>query len=251
MRIATLVAAPAILLAGVAAVPAAAAPPTTAVSVPPAVVSGCHCWGGYVDQGSQYHSVTAVWQVPSIPAEPGGWKGVAFWVGLGGYGYFSGLEQIGTSDVTQDGKVYYIPWWEVLPWNYPTPVPPSDKPHNLPYSVKPGDFITASVALSGNTYYLAMSDNRGSNNTIWSVDIPVSVEFGLDHNSAEVILESGNGVPLPDFGQIFFDGVYIDGQPLGNTNPTYVVLGANPQKIYIHPIGPNGDNFVISWVNGM
>jgi hypothetical protein len=229
---------------------AAAAPGVSATTAEPhnTVVSSCGCWAGYVVHGSTYHAVGAVWQVPSIPASRST-KGVAFWVGLGGYGNFSGLEQIGISDVTQNGKVYYIPWWEALPWTdqvvamFTKKYPISDQAHSMKWSVKPGDFITASVTLSGNTYYLAMSDNRGTNNTIWKVNIPVSARYGLSNDSAEVVLETGK---LPNFKQVFFDGVYVDNKPIGATNPDKIVWGANDHRVNIHPIGANGDNFLVT-----
>jgi hypothetical protein len=250
--IAVCVAALTVLLGG-----AAAAPGVSAKAAGPSntVVSGCGCWAGYVDTGSTYHDVGAVWQVPSIPASKSR-EVVDFWVGLGGWGGFQigcrgfavpGLEQIGIGDVTQNGKVYYIPWWEAIPSNDLCGKLKSTQPHNISYSVKSGDFITASVSYSPDpapdgTYYLKMSDNRGTNNTIWSVNIPVSGHY-YNRNSAEVVLEPGK---LPNFKRVFFDGVYVDNKPIGATNPDKVVWGANDHRINIHPIGANGDNFLVT-----
>ena len=226
---------------------AAAAPGVSATTAEPGntVVSECGCWAGYVDHGSTYHSVGAVWQVPSIPASRSP-AFVAFWVGLGGYGNFSGLEQIGISDVIQKGKVHYVSWWEALPWTdqltggYPL----SDQAHTMKWSVKAGDFITASVTLSSDTYYLAMSDSRGTNNIIWKVDVPVSARYGLSHDSAEVVLE--NTGQLPNFKKVFFDGVFVDNKPIGATKPDKIVWSANDHRIDIYPIGANGDNFLVT-----
>ena len=218
-----------------------AAPHGPAASDPP-VVSGCGCWAGYVTHGSTYHAVGAVWQVPSIPASKAK-QVVDFWVGLGGYQAPSGLEQIGIGDVTQDGKVYYIPWWEAIPWYDPLGLLNSTLPHNLPYSVKPGDVISASVSLTGSTYHMSMSDSRGINKTIWSVDKTV-FGLGYSNDSAEVIIETGKS--LPDFKQVFFDGAFVDNNPIGATNPTEIVWGTNDHRVDISPIGANGDNFVIT-----
>jgi hypothetical protein len=232
-----------VLLGGATATPGGSA--ATAGPRNPAA-SGNGDWAGYVaSSGSSYHSVDAVWQVPSVPVsrQP---EWVAFWVGLGGYKNFSGLEQIGISDVIQNGKVYYVPWWEALPWTdqitgqYPLP----DQAHTMKWSVKPGDFISASVTLSGDTYDLVMSDSRGTNNTIWKVDVPVAARYGLSHDSAEVILE--NSGPLPNFKQVFFDGVYVDNNPIGATRPSKIVWGAGHQEVDIHPIGASGDNFLVT-----
>jgi hypothetical protein len=228
-----------ILLGGLAAAPAVSAAPNGPNTT---VVSGCGCWAGYVDHGSTYKTVGAVWQVPSIPASKTR-QVVDFWVGLGGYSWPSGLEQIGIGDVTQNGKVYYIPWWEAIPFWDPLGVLSSTRPHNLPYSVNAGDFISASVSLVNGIYHMRMSDNRGTNNTIWSVDKTVS-GFGYSNDSAEVIVE--NKGPLPNFKRVFFDGAYVGNNSIGATHPTKILWGANDHRIDIHPIGANGDNFLVT-----
>jgi hypothetical protein len=213
-------------------------------------VSGCGGWAGYVTNGGTYHSVGAVWQVPSIPASHSP-EWVAFWVGLGGFNNFSGLEQIGISDVIQKGnpKPQYVAWWEDLPWTdqlvgqITGKVPPPDLPHSTNWPVAPGDFITATVTLTGKTYYLAMSDRRGTNHTIWKMDVPVAAKYGLNHDSAEVVLE--NNGPMPNFKRVLFDGAYVDGKPIGATSPTKK-LCANANVVDVHPIGANGDNFAIT-----
>jgi hypothetical protein len=227
--------------------------------LPAATVQESGNWAGYGDVGGSYHDVGAVWQVPAMPATKS--RAYAyFWVGLGGdyggsllkrYLFGTGLAQIGIAEVSGSGAGYY-PFWEVIPRTDKNATLPSSQPHifmgsnGKPLSVKPGDFITASVSLTGNTYYMKMSDNRGTNNTIWSTPTVPASGSDLSNDSAEVIMEDPTGTPLADFGRVFFDGAFIDDNPIGSTNPVEFLLNPNPYKVGVSPIGANGDNFTIN-----
>src|SRR5260370_42597553 len=89
-------------------------------------------------------------------------------------------------------------------------------------SVEPGDFITAAVSVTRGTYFMKMSDSRGSNNTIWSTPAVPASASDLSNDSAEVIMEDPFGTPLAKFGHVSFDGVTIDGKPIGSTNPVKI-----------------------------
>jgi hypothetical protein len=217
--------------------------------------------------GGSYHDVTAVWQVPGMPRTKSA-SYAFFWVGLGGDGYGpvnglrnllfgTGLEQIGIVQEANGGQTAYWPFWEVKPG---TPVgvkpPQSSNPHFFldssgnHLSVEPGDFITASVSMTNGTYYMNMSDSRGTNNTIWTTPTVIASGPNLDNHSAEAIMEdptdnNGQQLPLADFGRVSFDGVSVDGNPIGSTNPTEFMIRPNP-GINISPIGANGDNFTIN-----
>ena len=73
--------------------------------------------------------------------------------------------------------------------------------------------------MTGGTYYMKMSDGRGTNNTIWSTPTVPASGSELSNDSAEVVTEDPTGTPLADFGRVFFDGATIDGKPIGSTNP--------------------------------
>jgi hypothetical protein len=245
-----------------AAPPALAAPHGPAGAVQPNLL-----WAGYGAVGGSYHDVRAVWQVPAMPKTKSA-SFAFFWVGLGGDNYApklknlvfgTGLEQIGIEAEEIQGKTAYWPFWEVIPGtflNLPLGHPQSTRPHFFlnskgnHLSVEAGDFITASVSMTNGTYYMKMSDGRGTNNTIWTTPtVPVSGSR-LDNNSAEVIMEDpapdkGQREPLADFGRVVFDGASVDGEPIGSTNPTKFTLNPNP-GVVVSPIGANGDNFTIT-----
>jgi len=227
--------------------------------LPTATVQESGNWAGYGDVGGSYHNVGAVWQVPAIPATKS--RAYAyFWVGIGGDGnanwlkhllFGTGLAQIGIIEISGPDAGYY-PFWEVIPRTDENGNLPSSKPHifmgrnGKPLSVEPGDFIDASVSLTGGTYYMKMSDGRGTNNTIWSTPTVPASGSDLSNDSAEVIMEDPTGTPLADFGRVFFDGVTIDGNPIGSTNPGEFALSPNPYGVGVSPIGANGDNFTIN-----
>ena len=240
---------------------AARAPAPT--HAPTVKVSPGKYWAGYGQEGGSPTSVQAVWQVPGIPKMKSE-SFADFWVGLGGdrnvslkdWLFGSGLEQIGIGALSQYGQVIYYPWWEVVPGTDSQAKLASSQPHifmrhGKPLSVKPGDFITASVSVSGGTYSMKMSDGRGTNNTIWTTPTVYASGSHLSHDSAEVIMEdspdaTGKPLPLGLFGRVLFDGAYIDGNPIGSApHLTEHTLDPNP-GVGISPIGANGDNFTVS-----
>src|SRR5204863_219937 len=81
------------------------------------------------------------WVQPATTCKAGSSAYSAFWVGLGGFADgLTSLEQTGTeSDCTLDGTPRYSAWYEILP----APAIP------LKLVVRPGDTISASVAVSG------------------------------------------------------------------------------------------------------
>ena len=237
---------------------------TAAPHLAAATVQESENWAGYGDAGGTYNNVMAVWQVPGIPRTTST-SYAYFWVGLGGDGggswlkkylFGSGLEQIGIIEQASGGSANYYPFWEVIPRTDRGGNLTSSEPHifmgsnGQPLSVEPGDFITASVSVTAGTYYMKMSDNRGTNNTIWTTPTVPASGPDLSNDSAEVIMEDplnsqGSQYPLAEFARVFFDGAYIDGNPIGSTNPDEFLLNPNP-NVGVSPIGANGDNFTIN-----
>jgi hypothetical protein len=230
--------------------------------LPVAAIQHSGNWAGYGDLGGRYNDVVAAWKVPSIPATQGK-SDAYFWVGLGGdfggnpsllnkYVFGTGLAQIGILEISGDGTADYYPFWEVIPRTDEHARLPSSAPHiflnshRQPLSVKPGDFISASASLTRGTYYLKMTDSRGSNNTIWSTRPVPAAGSELSNDSAEVIMEDPTGYPVADFGTASFDGVTIDGRPIGSTGPVEFLLNPDQQGVGVSRIGANGDNFTVS-----
>lgn len=129
---------------------AAANPPAKTVAVTQRDDSN---WAGYVAASStakttSFSNVSGSWTQPSADCGNGFPSYSSFWLGLGGY---SGqhLEQIGTSaDCSASGSAVYSAWYELVP----------AAQVSVTMTVKPGDHISARVAVSGTTVSLSMSD---------------------------------------------------------------------------------------------
>ena len=173
-------------------------------------------WAGYAAVSPDpsapitYTSVTGTWTQVAATCGAGETNSAsAFWVGLGGYSETSeALEQIGTdADCSRSGPTYYA-WYELVP----------DPPVILKMKIKPGDVITTSVNVSGNTVLLQLKNRtRG---TVFTKRVTTE---NLDLTSAEWIAEAPSActreactpVPLSNFGSIAFSRIAT----IGNTHP--------------------------------
>ena len=174
-------------------------------------------WAGYAVMGPDttgpitFTSVTGTWtQVAAACTVGHGNAASAFWVGLGGYNTSSqALEQIGTdADCSSSGAATYYAWYELVP----------EPPVNLKFKINPGDTITASVNVSGDTVLLQIKNRtRG---TVFTKRVTTS---GIDLTSAEWIAEAPSSctrfsctpVPLANFGSVGFSRIAT----IGNTHP--------------------------------
>lgn len=107
-------------------------------------------WAGYTDISSvrnTYSSVGGSWNQPAITC-PTASSFAIFWVGIDGMGS-STTEAAGTlAQCNTTGPPTYFTFWDM----YPAP------PVMVGSTVQPGDFITASVARSGTSYTLRLTD---------------------------------------------------------------------------------------------
>ncbi|HEY6396252.1 MAG TPA: G1 family glutamic endopeptidase, partial [Solirubrobacteraceae bacterium] len=107
----------------------------------------------------------------------------AYWVGLGGFSPdSSALEQIGTEgDCTAQGGQIVNAWYELLPYAVPVSM-----------SVRPGDTMTASVAVAGRRVTMTLADVTRNHSFT-----KVLTTNSVDVSSAEWIAEA----PSQCFGQ--------------------------------------------------
>jgi hypothetical protein len=191
-------------------VPSTVAPPAT----PPAPYAlwGSSNWSG-IDLDTTTKAVTSVsgsWIVPAVTGSGTGYSST--WVGIDG-DLSSTVEQIGTESDTaatakHDGTPQYYAWYEMYP---------AGSYFTTPYTVTPGDEITASVVYAGqvksgsktnDTFTLSISDSTGSVlNWSYSTTQDVPTHVIAQRDSAEWIEEapSGNSVlPLANFGSVTF-----------------------------------------------
>ena len=199
-------------------------------------------WSGYAATGSDgsFSSVSSSWTEPSANCSDGGTEYAAFWVGLDGYNSDS-VEQTGTDSDCSGGSPDYYGWYEMYPAN---PVY-----YNNP--VSPGDSMSASVSVSGDTYTLVLTDNSEG----WTQTQNIS-ESGLSDSSAEVITEApcclsdGNPLPLADFGTVNYSGSTANGSPMSAYGPDQIIMvGASGDQLDTTSSMDGSGDFSNTWEN--
>ena len=178
-------------------------------------------WAGYVAGGTQFSNVSGSWVQPAAKCGSGQTYS-AFWVGLGGSGQSSSvdqtdtqsstLEQTGTqADCTADGATDYYAWYELVP----------AAPVNFDLAIHPGDHISAKVSVSGANVTMSLSNQTTGQSASKTVELD-----SADTSSAEWIAEApsacdGAGgcqtLPLADFGSVQFTGASATAS--GHTGP--------------------------------
>jgi hypothetical protein len=232
-------------------------------------------WAGYAAISPSpaapvsFTSVTGTWTLTTATCDTvAGSSASAFWVGLGGYDVNSqALEQIGTdADCSRTGAATYYAWYELVP----------EPPVNLKIKIRPGDTITTSVNVTGNTVLLQMKNRtRG---TVFTKRVTTSA---VDVTSAEWVAEapstcsrfSCTPVPLANFGTVAFSRAATIGNghpgtitdPAWNAVPIQLVPRSRnsffpgPDRGFVTdsstagtalPAGltPDGRGFTLSWV---
>jgi Peptidase A4 family len=171
-------------------------------------------WSGYAATGSDdaFNSVSSNWTEPTATCDDSGTEYAAFWVGLDGYNSDS-VEQTGTDSDCDGGTPDYYGWYEMYPAD----------PVYFTNTVEPGDSMSASVTVSGDTYTLTLTDNTQG----WT-QTENETESGLDDSSAEVITEApsteSGPLPLADFGTVNYSGSTVNGTSLGSQDPTSITM---------------------------
>jgi hypothetical protein len=102
------------------------------------------------------------------------WYDASFWIGIDGWSSNT-VEQTGTASDCYYGTLFYYAWYEFYP-----------APSFTPFSVKPGDQMTAEVSFSAGMFTTTITDLT-SHQTFTS---PRTGVPGAEENSAEWISES-------------------------------------------------------------
>jgi hypothetical protein len=149
-------------------------------------------WSGYADTGSNFSQAAGSWREPGATCSRNSTTYAAFWVGIDGYSSNS-VEQDGTLIECYRGTAFQYSWWEMYPTN---------DIQVVGQSVAAGDAITASVARSGTSYTLKVTDSTHPANTFTTTQTC----SGCANSSAEWIAEApcctsnGGILPLANFG---------------------------------------------------
>ncbi|HTX32181.1 MAG TPA: G1 family glutamic endopeptidase [Solirubrobacteraceae bacterium] len=183
--------------AGLAAVFAAGA--GTAVASVSAESAASQNWAGYVASGQNFSSVSGSWNVPRVTASADSNQAYsAQWVGLGGAGNSSSLEQIGTSADDVNGQTDYYAWYEL--------VPAAQVKLNL--AIHPGDKISATTSVNGDTVNLSLTDTTTGQSVSKSLSMnnpdTSSAEWIVEAPAAESADGSMQVLPLADFSTVTF-----------------------------------------------
>jgi hypothetical protein len=197
-------------------------------------------WAGYAAEGAQgtFTSVSASWAQPTVTC------GAAqtfssFWVGLDGDGSPS-VEQTGTEADCDGGTAAYSGWFEMFP----------AAPVFYQQPVQPGDAMSASVVANGDgTFTLTLADATQG----WTQPTTQTSDTA-QLSSAEVIAEApSNGesvLPLSNFGTANFTDVTADNQPLGNADPSALVMASQAAGTEATPSALAGGNAFSVAFNG-
>lgn len=207
-------------------------------------------WSGFADQttaGRKFTSVVGTWVEPEATCTSAvGHPYASFWVGIDGYSS-SSVEQLGTdSDCAGKTPVYYA-WWEMYPEG-------SVNLSMSQYPVKPGDSLTASVAVANGRFTLSMSSSRG-----WRFTT-VKTGSNLKQSSAEWIAEApaiGNSTaPLARFAPFRFarcEAATNDGSATaiasGNRTPHQLEMVSNhgTRMATSSALSPTSNDFTVTW----
>ncbi len=195
-------------------------------------------WSGYAATGAagSFNSVSSSWTQPTATCSSGD-QYAAFWVGLDGYNSGS-VEQTGTDSDCSGGNPDYYGWYEMYP----------NAPVYYSNPVSPGDSMSASVSVSGDTYTLVLTDSTQN----WTQTQTIT-ESWLQDSSAEVITEapsSSSGVlPLADFGTVNYTGSSVNGSSMASSSPTGIIMvgSSGDQLDSTSPMDSSGD-FSNTWM---
>jgi len=222
-------------------------------------------WAGYVVASSattktSFSAVSGSWTQPAADCSAGSPSHSAFWVGLGGY-TGDHLEQTGTSaDCSATGQASYSAWYEL--------VPAAQVPVTM--TVRPGDRLSAHVAVSGTTVTVSLSNL--TRHATFSKKLQMS---SPTVSSAEWIAEAPSRclssstqdchiLSLADFGSVTFTGASasaggrtgsitsVPGQVSALTleaNPSFGRLYATAAQADASPgaLSGNGSSFTVNW----
>jgi hypothetical protein len=195
-------------------------------------------WSGYAATGGtgSFNSVSSNWTEPTANCTDNGDEYAAFWVGLDGFNSDS-VEQTGTDSDCSGGSPDYYGWYEMYP----------AAPVYFTNPVSPGDSMSASVSVSGDTYTLSLTDNTQGWNQTETIQ-----ESGLSDSSAEVITEAPSSesgpLPLADFGTVNYSGSTANGESMDAQSPTEIdMVGSSGDQLdTTSPMDSSGD-FSNTW----
>jgi len=199
-------------------------------------------WSGYADVNSTFSKVTASWTEPSVRCTAQT-SLAAFWVGIDGYRSAT-VEQDGTLAECYLGTAYYYTWWEMYP---------SNDIQVVGETVHAGDTISASVARSGTSYALKVTDSSRSGDNVSTTQTC----SGCANSSAEWIAEAPSGstgvYPLARFSTWTAPGATVTGSSSSGVISSFtgseitMIDSAGRVKAQPGALNSSGNGFSVTW----
>ena len=196
-------------------------------------------WSGYADTSTTFSTAAGKWTEPSVSCTSRT-SYAAFWVGIDGFTSGS-VEQDGTLPECSGGSAFYFTWWEMYPTNAIQVVGSS---------VQPGDSISASVARSGTSYTLKVTDSTHSGNSFTTTQSC----SGCANSSAEWIAEapsgSGGVLPLANFHSWSLSGATVNSGVISSFTDDEITMIDSAGRVKAQPgsLNGSGNGFSVTWV---
>lgn len=222
-----------------------------ALTVVPASTTNFSGYIAYAASGQNFTAVSASWTVPTVTCQPGQTSWAAQWPGIGDA---TSVQQDGTETDCFNGSPNYWAWYEMYGDNavnngYAVPL------QDASYPVAAGDAMSGSVALSGSTWVLTLSDATQN----WTFQAQfASPTPQLSQGSAEWMVEDPDGCtpqcqPLSQFSPVQFTAAAaaVNGQsePISNFPLTAVQIDQNSTPLAT-PGLLTADGFTDTWLAG-
>jgi hypothetical protein len=215
-------------------------------------------WAGYAVTGTTVSSVTGTWVQPAVTCPGNKFEQSAFWVGIDGFASTDPtVQQIGTdgdcakgSHKNPGGASYYA-WYEMYPASLVVLDPTS-------HPVNPGDVLTGSVAVSGPSYVLTLTDaghwSYSTTQTPAAPALDLSAEWIAEAPSTCTSATSCKPVKLSNFGAVAFTGATVNGGPLAapGLNVDQITMTKNKKGTIVKAstsLLTLGSSFSVAWLS--
>jgi len=197
-------------------------------------------WSGYADTSTTFSKATGNWTEPSVSCSGGRTSYAAFWVGIDGFTSGS-VEQDGTLAECSGGRAFYFSWWEMYPTNAIQVVGSS---------VAPGDSISASVARSGTSYTLKVTDSTHSANSFTTTQTCSSCANSSAEWIAEAPSGSGGVLPLANFHSWTLSGATVNSGVISSFTDDEITMIDSSGRVKAQPgsLNGSGNGFSVTWV---
>jgi hypothetical protein len=196
-------------------------------------------WSGYADTSTTFSTATGNWTEPSVSCTSRQEQLAAFWVGIDGFTSGS-VEQDGTLAECYHRSAFYFSWWEMYPTNAIQVVGSS---------VAPGDSISASVARSGSSYTLKVTDSTHSANSFTTTQSCSSCANSSAEWIAEAPSSSSGVLPLADFHSWTLSGATVNSGVISSFSDDEITMINSSGQVKAQPgsLNGSGNGFSVTW----